>query len=244
MTQKSVFLVVVLVVLVPLAGCADESGGAGDPTATPPTTTTTSPPTAPSTTVTPTSASTTPTPTPTPAPPTTTTTISTPTPAPTPTATDSDEESPITGGTVRTATVTRVVDGDTVEVEFSDGTADTIRLLGVDTPETIASNQDPSDFEGLPDTSEGRDWLLNWGEEAKTYAEEQLAGKQVRVVMDPASDERGSFGRLLAYIYVDGSNVNQVLLERGLARVYDSSFSLRDDFYQSEDTAQSNDRGL
>ena len=38
------------------------------------------------------------------------------------------------------ADVTRVIDGDTVDVVFQDGSADTVRLLGVDTPETFSSN--------------------------------------------------------------------------------------------------------
>jgi len=46
----------------------------------------------------------------------------------------------------RTATVTRVVDGDTVEIEYPNGTADTVRLIGVDPPEVHAEN-DPAEFE-------------------------------------------------------------------------------------------------
>ncbi len=163
------------------------------------------------------------------------------------TSTSPDTEtalSPPDGSDTRTATVTRVIDGDTMEVEFENGEEDTIRLLGVDTPETIASNEDPSEYPGIPDTTEGRDWLLNWGQEAKEYARGQLDGEQIRVVTDPESDERGSFGRLLAYIYRDGSNVNQLLLEKGLARVYDSSFSFRDEFYQVESSAQTDERGV
>lgn len=163
------------------------------------------------------------------------------------TSSPSDNETtlpPPDGGDIRTATVTRVIDGDTIEVRFEDGDEDTIRLLGVDTPETIASNEDPNEYAGIPDTPNGRDWLLNWGQEAKEYVRGQLDGEQVRVVTDPESDERGSFGRLLAYIYVDGENVNRVLLENGLARVYDSPFSFREEFYQAESAAQAEDRGV
>ncbi|WP_233553806.1 thermonuclease family protein [Halococcus sp. IIIV-5B] len=61
---------------------------------------------------------------------------------------------------------------------------------------------------------------------------------------DDESDRRGSFGRLLVYIYVDDSNFNQQLLEDGYARVYDSSFSLREDFDSTEEEARSNDVGV
>jgi micrococcal nuclease len=145
----------------------------------------------------------------------------------------------------RRATVTRVVDGDTVEVEFADGTTDTIRLLGVDTPETTLSRTDPPEFEGIPDTAVGRDHLYNWGQRATQFASEQLAGQQVRVVMDPESDERGSYGRLLAYIVSeDGTNFNLELLRQGYARMYDSEFARRDEFASAEAQAQSTNVGL
>lgn len=148
-------------------------------------------------------------------------------------------------GQGRRATVTRVVDGDTIEVEFADGTTDTIRLLGVDTPETTLSRTDPPEFEGVPDTAAGRDHLYNWGQRATQFGSEQLAGQQVRVVMDPESDERGSYGRLLAYIVYDGgTNFNLELLRQGYARMYDSEFARRDEFASAEAQAQSTNVGL
>jgi len=51
-------------------------------------------------------------------------------------------------------TVVRVVDGDTMEVRYENGTADTVRLLGVDTPEVHARNS-PDEFEGVPETAAG-----------------------------------------------------------------------------------------
>ena len=50
-----------------------------------------------------------------------------------------------------TVTVTRVIDGDTMEIEYQNGTEDTIRLLGVDTPETTLSRVSPDEFAGIPD---------------------------------------------------------------------------------------------
>lgn len=140
--------------------------------------------------------------------------------------------------------MTRVIDGDTVEVRFTNGEVDTVRLLGVDTPETVLSQQSPEEY-GIPDTVAGRDWLFDWGERAAAFATEELAGEQVRVVTDPESDRRGYYGRLLAYVYYnDGTNFNHELLERGYARLYDSSFSKRDAFAASEQEARDADRGL
>ena len=55
-----------------------------------------------------------------------------------------------------------------MEVELADGSTDTVRLIGVDTPETTLSRVDPPEYEGIPDTTAGRDWLYNWGQRAST----------------------------------------------------------------------------
>ncbi|EMA41976.1 thermonuclease family protein [Halococcus hamelinensis] len=137
-----------------------------------------------------------------------------------------------------------MIDGDTVEVEFEDGETDTIRFIGVDTPETSLGDVSPDEYEGIPDTQAARDHLYNWGQQASDYATNQLEGETVRVVTDDEGDRRGSYGRLLAYIYLGETNFNQQLLEDGYARVYDSSLSLREDFDSTEEEARSNDVGL
>jgi micrococcal nuclease len=187
--------------------------------------------------------------TPTPTATSTPTPTATPTSTPTATATSTPESevsvpSGISGGEARRATVIRVIDGDTVEVEFVDGETDTVRLIGVDTPETSLGDVSPDEYEGIPSTQAARDHLYNWGQRASEFATEQLDGQQVRVVTDGEGDRRGSFGRLLAYIYADGENFNQQLLEDGYARVYDSSFSLRSEFDSTEEQARSNNVGL
>jgi len=141
-------------------------------------------------------------------------------------------------------TVTRVIDGDTVEIRYANATTETVRLLGVDTPETPPNTVSPGEFEGIPDTEAGRDHLVSWGENATAFAERKLAGRQVRLVVDPESDRRGSYGRLLGYIYVDGENVNSLLLSGGYARLYASEFRLRESFAATESTAQQERVGL
>ena len=73
-----------------------------------------------------------------------------------------DTASPSSTPSETTALVTDVVDGDTVDVRFPDGSADTVRLLGVDTPEVHVEN-DPAEFEGVPDTEAGRTCLRRQG---------------------------------------------------------------------------------
>lgn len=147
-------------------------------------------------------------------------------------------------GTEWTVTITRVIDGDTVEARFPNGETDTLRLLGVDTPETTLSRVNPEEFEGIPDTTVGRDHLFNWGELAAEYANDQLEGETVRIEVDPEADRRGSFGRLLVYLYVDGENFNKLLLTKGYARVFESTFSKRTEFEDAEATARADNVGL
>jgi micrococcal nuclease len=146
------------------------------------------------------------------------------------------------GGEQVTMTVTRVVDGDTMNVRFDNGIEDTVRLLGVDTPETRSENM-PKEWEGVPDTAAGRECLSRYGDRATAFATEALDGREVTFYFDPEADRRGSFGRLLGYFVVDGRNVNYRLVREGYARVFDSRFSLSGSFYEAEEDARRAERG-
>ena len=99
--------------------------------------------------------------------------------------------------------VTRVVDGDTVKVR-SRGFETTVRLIGIDTPET----RDPSQP------------VQCFGPEASARAKRLLPmGRRVRLVTDDTQDTRDRYGRLLAYVYVDRLFVNAELISQGYAQV-------------------------
>ena len=136
-------------------------------------------------------------------------------------------------------TVTGVVDGDTIRIEYGNGTRDTVRLLGVDTPETRGEN-DPAEFEGVPDTAAGRECLRDAGAAATRFATDRLLGETVSLRLDARADRRGYYDRLLAYVVHDGRNVNYQLVARGYARVYDSEFTESDRFYTAESRAMDN----
>ncbi|WP_435077514.1 thermonuclease family protein [Halococcus sp. AFM35] len=142
-----------------------------------------------------------------------------------------------------TVTVTEVVDGDTMDVRFENGTTEEVRLLGVDTPEVHVEN-DPAEFEGIPDTEAGAAWLAGWGENASEFARTELAGETVTISLDPAADRRGSYGRLLVYIEHDGELFNRRLLARGYARYYDAPLTRADAFQRIEQRARERDVGL
>lgn len=144
---------------------------------------------------------------------------------------------------VRLATVSTVIDGDTIRVELATGGTETVRLLGVDTPETSGGTS-PDEFEGVPNTTAGRACLAEAADEATTALKERLLGKQVRLAIDPTADERDRYGRLLAHVGLAGENVDYWLVAQGHARVYDSEFTFSERFYAAEREAQSEKRGL
>jgi micrococcal nuclease len=105
----------------------------------------------------------------------------------------------------QTVTVQRVVDGDTVEVRPQvEGTED-VRLLGVDTPETVDPNEDVEPF----------------GPQASSFTKERLEGKRVTLAFD---EERvDSFGRALAFVRLSragDATFNEELLRGGYAQLY------------------------
>ncbi len=97
------------------------------------------------------------------------------------------------------ATVVRVVDGDTLEVRIG-GEVEDVRLIGVDTPESVEP--------GAP--------VQCFGPRASSFTKRALTGRRVRLVF--GVERRDVYGRLLAYAYVDREFFNAALLRRGLAR--------------------------
>jgi micrococcal nuclease len=97
-------------------------------------------------------------------------------------------------------TVTRIIDGDTVEVTV-DGRKETVRMILVDTPETKKPNTPVQPF----------------GLEASAFAEEMLKDQEVRLERDVSTTDR--YGRSLYYIWIGDKMFNELLLEKGLARV-------------------------
>jgi endonuclease YncB( thermonuclease family) len=98
------------------------------------------------------------------------------------------------------AKVVRVVDGDSVKGSFGNQ-EETIRLLLVDTPETVHPDKPVQPF----------------GPESSDFAREMLEGKDVQIEIDVS--ERDKYGRLLAYLWIGDEMFNELLLEQGLARV-------------------------
>ena len=128
------------------------------------------------------------------------------------------------------ATVERVVDGDTVVVEI-DGTRETVRLIGIDTPETVKPNAPVECF----------------GPEASATTKELLP-EDTEVRLERDVEARDDYGRLLAYVYraSDGMFVNLELVRQGYAVLltFPPNVAHVDDFVDAADAASDAGRGL
>jgi len=138
-----------------------------------------------------------------------------------------------------TVTVTRVVDGDTFDISFSNGTTDTVRLLGVDTPE-VYSEVSPDEFGGA-----NAECLDNWADRATSFVERQVEHKNVRLEYDENEGRRGYYDRLLTYTYINETHLNYQLVRQGYGRVYtNSDFVMKKRFLDAEEEARTQERGL
>ena len=125
------------------------------------------------------------------------------------------------------------VDGDTVRVQITNPPAilnerETIRMLGVDTPETRHPSR-PVEY---------------FGKEASDFTRSALLGRQVYLAFD--WDLRDQYGRLLSYIYTaSGQCFNARLIREGYAHAYTRfPFQFMDEFRRLEQEARRAKRGL
>jgi micrococcal nuclease len=130
-----------------------------------------------------------------------------------------------------TATVLRVVDGDTLDVKDDHRGRLRVRVLGIDTPEVHR-----------------RGWSVGcWGPEAERFASETLTGQRITLTADPTQDATDRYGRTLAYVNLaDGRDFSVESVRSGMARsyVYDEPVSRYPQIRAAEDEARAALRGL
>jgi micrococcal nuclease len=130
---------------------------------------------------------------------------------------------------VRGFPVLDVIDGDTVEVAYQGGV--TVRVIGIDTPETV----DP------------REPVECGGPEASATAERLLSGRRVLLAFDPSQGRTDSYGRTLAYLDVPQlGDFGLAMIERGRAAeyTYDTAYQRQARYRAAETAARQADRGL
>ena len=131
----------------------------------------------------------------------------------------------------KTFLVTRVIDGDTLDLRPADGGPETrVRLLGVDAPELRSRDSNRPD---------------HWAHEARRHAESRAEGEAVTLRLEQ-TETRDRYQRLLAYVYAsDSDNLNLELVRNGHAYA-DRRFphSMRHQFERAENEARRARRGL
>lgn len=124
--------------------------------------------------------------------------------------------------------VVRIVDGDTIIVEL-DGGEEKLRMIGVDTPESVHNDLEKN---------------VPYGKVSSDYTKDMLEGREVWLEMDV--EERDRYGRLLAYVYLDGEMFNRMLLEEGHATIITVPPNVKyaEEFEGLQEEARREGRGL
>ncbi|CAI6330160.1 thermonuclease family protein [Bacillus subtilis] len=125
-------------------------------------------------------------------------------------------------------TVRRVIDGDTFIADVN-GTEERIRLILVDTPETVHPTKA----------------VQPYGKEASAFSKKTLENQSVYLEYD--KEKRDKYDRLLAYVFLkDGTSFNKILLEKGYARlaVFPPNTKYEDEYKQAEKTAKNERLGI
>lgn len=127
--------------------------------------------------------------------------------------------------------VTKVVDGDTIDVNIL-GETKRIRLLGINTPESVVVGQPVECF----------------GKEASAATEKKLLNTYVRLEVDSTQGDVDKYGKLLRYVFLPENNIlfNQWLITSGYAfeYTYDTPYQYQEAFKQAQQEAMNNDLGL
>lgn len=145
-----------------------------------------------------------------------------------PVATAPSEQSSISS--TELYSVTKVVDGDTIHIDI-DGKKETVRLIGINTPETVDPRRPVECF----------------GKEASNKAKELLEGKKVRIETEASQGERDKYGRLLAYVFrEDGLFANNYMVAEGYAYeyTYRLPYKYQAEFKAAQQVAEKSGKGL
>jgi micrococcal nuclease len=133
--------------------------------------------------------------------------------------------------TRETASILKVIDGDTIEVSLNNKKG-IVRLIGIDSPEVVDDKKPVQCF----------------GKESSDKAKEILNDKKIILESDPTQMDRDEYGRLLRYVFLgDGTSFNKFMISEGYALEYtfkSNPYKYQSEFIQAEKEAQENKKGL
>lgn len=124
-----------------------------------------------------------------------------------------------------TVEVVEIIDGDTIKV-LENGEVKTVRLIGIDAPE--ARSKDCKN------------------KEATQFLSELILNKEVRLEADSTQTDVDRYGRDLRYVFLDDMNINQEIINAGLAQeyTYNKPYKYKDEFWQSQNNAKVQEIGI
>ncbi|MDP2629159.1 MAG: thermonuclease family protein [Candidatus Harrisonbacteria bacterium] len=124
-----------------------------------------------------------------------------------------------------------VFDGDTFQAQIG-GKRETVRLLGIDTPEIDSPYGEEECF----------------GQEASEFLRELISGERLKLRADPAAPDRDSYNRLLRYTYREGDDlfINEEILREGYGKTFFLGQDLiyKEELLSAERQAQQTKSGL
>jgi len=146
------------------------------------------------------------------------------------------------GNTYNKATVVQVVDGDTLRIEM-DGHEESVRLIGIDTPESKLNKKAKKDS---IKTNYDIETITAMGKEAARYVR-TLVRKGDTVGIELDVQKRDKYNRLLVYAYLsDGKMLNEEIVKAGYANImtYPPNVRYQDRFVRAYREARDTKRGL
>lgn len=125
--------------------------------------------------------------------------------------------------------VTYVVDGDSFHINYH-GVETSLRLIGVDTPETV----------------DRRTTVQCFGIEASNYLKSRLTGQQVYIESDPTQSDRDGYNRLLRYAYLENEDVGLSIISNGYGHEYTYyvPYQKQSEYQSAERSAEAHKFGL
>lgn len=119
-----------------------------------------------------------------------------------------------------------VIDGDTIRYKDEYGKLQSIRMLGIDAPESNTARYKKTEC---------------YGKETKDYLTQRLKGKFIQLSFDNEQATTDRYGRLLAYVSLDNELINEELISKGFAKeyTYKQAYQKQEQFKKAEQQAKS-----